>query len=217
MQMLHDNFHFLRARVQGGTSMPTVIAVGSALPGDGKTYVACGLAQAFAEAGHETLLLDANPRNPSIANELGISVGAKVDPTKVREKLFVASLFDREVRVLRDNELDDLVEHLRARYAVTIVDGAAIPGCGSALQIARIADALLVAVRLGRRREAADDELKLLMDDGAPLGDKTVSGVVPTRAQRRRLATTSEPELLTRPLLDSIGRRVSNGVPTVAR
>lgn len=210
MKILDESFRLLRVRVQHGTVFPALIVVGSALRGDGTTYVACGLARAFAEAGHETLLLDANPRNSSIADELDMTFGANSPkPERVSEHFSVASLFDHDERLLEDEELGRVVSHVRSNYAVTIVDAPVIPGSGAAVQIARIADGLLVAVRMGRRPVAADYDMKLLMQPGGLIGDKAVSGIVPTRAVKRRLRPGEAVPSLSVPLMDVIGRATS--------
>jgi succinoglycan biosynthesis transport protein ExoP len=186
---LEENFRFLRVRVQHEVALPAFVVVGAALRGDGTTYVACGLARAFAEAGHHTLLLDANPRNSGIADELGmVRISGAAKPDLIDRNLSVAALYDREdeERVVADDELDEVVARVRARYAVTIVDAPAIPGSGGALQLARVADGLLVAVRLGRRPRAEDHEMKMLLGADGLLGGKAVCGIVPTRPVKRR-------------------------------
>jgi Mrp family chromosome partitioning ATPase len=187
MQSVEESFRLLRVRVQHAPKPPSFIVVGAALSGDGATFVACGLARAFAEAGQETLLLDANPRNSGIADELEISFRSSAGkPERVAPNLSVASIFDQEERMLEDDVLSGIVSHVRSQYQITIVDSPVIPKSGAAMQIARAADGLLVAVRLGRRPAPEDLEMKLLMQPGGMLGDKLVTGVVPTRAVKRR-------------------------------
>lgn len=217
MKPVEETFRFLRVRVQHGTALPTLVVVGAALRGDGATFVACGLARAFAEAGHATLLLDANPRNSGIADELGMTFGGSAGkPQHVSENFSVASLFDREERLLGDDELDTVVAHVRSQYAVTIVDTPAIPRSGAALQIARIADGLLVAVRLGRRPVGEDQEMKLLMQPGGMLGDKAVSGIIPTHAVKRRTSAHEPAEAFRSPIID-VSNRTATRFQTTGR
>lgn len=207
MSTSKESFRVLRFRVQHELEIPAFVVVGAAMHGDGTTYVACGLARAFAEAGYHTLLLEANRENFGIADELGIaSVAEASKPERIERYMSVASLYEREERVVSDDELAHVVAGVRSRYAVTIVDASVIPGSAAALQLARVADGVLVAVRLGRRPCAADHEMKLLLQPGGLLGNKAVSGIVPTRAAKRRdlrpkAATTSVPALS-----DVIGR-----------
>jgi Mrp family chromosome partitioning ATPase len=210
MKSVDESFRFLCVRVQHGAVLPSFVAVGSAVRGDGTTYVACGLAQAFAEAGHETLLLDANPRDSNVARELHIpSVAKSTKPERIRKNLSVASLFGNDERLFEDEELQSTVARVRAQYAMTIVDVSAIPGSGAALQIARAADGLLIAVRLGRRRDPADQEMKLLIQAGGLLGDKTVSGIVPTRVVKRGASRNNVASSLGSSVMDLIGRAAS--------
>lgn len=71
---LADNFLSLRARRPLQT-----VAVASALPGEGASTVAIGLAHALAASGaDETLLVDCNLRTPTLAGRLGVSEGPGV-------------------------------------------------------------------------------------------------------------------------------------------
>ena len=217
MHSIEENFRFLRVRVQHEVALPALVVVGAALRGDGTTYVACGLARAFAEAGHQTLLLDANPRNSGIADELGMTtISNAAKPDLIDRNLSVASLFEREERVVADDELAEVVAGVRSHYAVTIVDAPVIPGSGAALQLGRAADGVLVAVRLGRRPCAADHEMKLLLQPGGLLGNKAISGVVTTRAAKRRSPRPSTATASVPPLADLLGSFVAR-VQTTTR
>jgi tyrosine-protein kinase len=52
------------------------IVVTSAVPGEGKSTTACGLAMLFAKAGQRVLIVDADLRHPRIADYLGLDGGA---------------------------------------------------------------------------------------------------------------------------------------------
>jgi capsular exopolysaccharide synthesis family protein len=67
-RMLRTNLEFASVdrRVQ-------LIAVTSAVPGEGKTLIAANLAVAFAQAGHETILVDADLRDPEVHKLFGLS------------------------------------------------------------------------------------------------------------------------------------------------
>jgi Mrp family chromosome partitioning ATPase len=208
MKPVEESFRYLRVRVQHDAFLPAVLAIGSAERGDGTTFVACGLAQAFAEAGRETLILDANPRASGISAELGLvnPIGS-TEPVRVAKHLSVASFFDGDERLFEDDELTEMLTRMRSEFAVTIIDVPVIPGSGAALQITRVVEGLLIAVRLGRRPTHADHELKVLMQPGGLLGDKLISGIVPTRAAARRaLADGTQPATIKSSIADIIGR-----------
>jgi succinoglycan biosynthesis transport protein ExoP len=203
---LEESFRFLRVRVQHDVALPALVVVGAALRGDGTTYVACGLARAFAEAGHHTLLLDANPRNSGIADELGMAtISGAATPDLIDRNLSVAALYDQEERLVADDELDEVVARVRAHYAVTIIDSPAIPGSGGALQLARVADGLLIAVRWGRHPRAEDHEMKMLIEADGLLGGKAVCGIIPTRPLKRRSSRSASEAVPMPALSDVIG------------
>jgi Mrp family chromosome partitioning ATPase len=187
MESLKENFRILRIRVESQTALPAIVVVSAAMSGDGTTYVAAGLARAFAEAGHRTLLLEANTVRPGVAECLEIR---PIPPTCSAAGLHPrqADIPDLWVTALRggpaDGTMRDLTARMRNEFAVTVIDAAAIPTSSTALQFSHAADALLVAVRTGRRACAADQELLRLIGDG----DVRLLGIVPTKARGRRVA-----------------------------
>jgi polysaccharide biosynthesis transport protein len=188
MRPLEENFRILRVRVEAQTQFPALLVVSSAKRNDGVTFVACGLARAFAEAGQRTLLVDANTTYPGVARELAL--GGTIRPGRTTTelspqngeipRLSVASLVTPgEGGVVGDGKLSDLFEEMRKTYSVTVVDAATLPTSSTALQLAHAADGVLFAVRLGRRVDAADYELRrIAMEQTA-----RVLGVVSTKAK----------------------------------
>jgi Mrp family chromosome partitioning ATPase len=192
-QNLEENFRILRARVEDAVTLPARIVVSAALHGDGTTYVACGLARAFAEAGHTTLILDACNAAPQMTYELGIKPLDDIANLNVR---------NGEIARLSVGALSDLTKAgasalrtLAAKFAVTIIDTPPIAGSGAALQLAQSADALIFAVKRNRKPSPADDELlrtigshrsKLLgtVMTFSGLRDKEIAPV-PVRGRRR--------------------------------
>jgi protein-tyrosine kinase len=70
-----EELRLLKARLQGlcRTRGLKVVAVGSALPGEGKSTISVGLASALArEAGQRVLLIEADLRRPTISETLGL-------------------------------------------------------------------------------------------------------------------------------------------------
>ncbi|MDG4830966.1 polysaccharide biosynthesis tyrosine autokinase [Solwaraspora sp. WMMD1047] len=62
-----------------------VIAVTSAVQGEGKSTISCNLAIALAEAGWQVLLVDADLRRPRVADYLGVESGAGLTDVLIGE------------------------------------------------------------------------------------------------------------------------------------
>ncbi len=183
MRPLEETFQILRARVEEHAPPSTIVVVSGAQRGDGATYVACGLARAFAAVGHRTLLLDTNATNPAVADELGVSplprlsggaaLGARNGEVP---QLALAALTGP---TMHDGRLRDMLVEMRETFAVTVIDAAAIPESSMAQQLSRLADGVILAVRSGRRPCEADRETVRLLES-------RLLGIVPTRARGLR-------------------------------
>ena len=66
-RMLRTNLQYMQV-----DDPPRAIVITSALPGDGKSFVASKLAMALAQAGQSTVLVDADMRRPRIASMFGL-------------------------------------------------------------------------------------------------------------------------------------------------
>jgi Mrp family chromosome partitioning ATPase len=121
-----------------------MVVVSSAGGEDGQAELACGLAHAFRESGRKTALIslygkgDAQP-----------SCITDVDP-----RIFSGSLFQAPLTPI---ELDSLIADVRAEHEVVIVACPPVVTESASLHLCRIADGVLLAVRLGRK-VTADDE-----------------------------------------------------------
>jgi Mrp family chromosome partitioning ATPase len=184
MRPLSQSFEVLRARIEARAELPALVLVSAAERGDGTTSVACGLARAFAEGGQRTLLVDANAAHSAVAEELGVrplpalspealELGARNGEVPRLSLVGVPAKEEREVR------LGTLLRGAREHFAVIVVDAGALPACSMALQLARCADAIILAVRLGRRSSDNDGE-------AVELAGERLIGVVTTRARGLR-------------------------------
>jgi len=184
MRPLSQAFEILRARVEARAELPAFVLISAAERGDGTTSVACGLARSFAESGKRTLLVDANTAHSAVAEELGVrplpplssegvELGARNDELPRLCLATVAPDGEHEM------QLGKLLRRAREHFTVIVVDAGALPACSVALHLARCADAILLAVRLGRHSSDNDTE-------AVRLAGERLIGVVTTRARGPR-------------------------------
>ena len=161
MSGVNEKFRILRVCVEDQAPVPSVVVVSSALRNDGASYVATGLARAFAESRHRTLLIDAN------GNDTGAMDGLAGIQTP---RLSVRAMFGEDTK----QDVGATLDALRKEFDVVIVDAPPVPGSSLALSLARASDGVILAVRLGRRISEADNEMMRL------LSERRILGVVPT-------------------------------------
>ncbi len=205
MYELEESFRILRVTVESRRPEAAVIAVGSAQPNDGTTFLACGLARAYAEAGRSTLLVGATS-TATIADELSMRMpqaysaqNASVLRVAREPNLNIAHLPAANGYSAARTQSVAFLRELRSEYDVIVVDVESIPASGHALELARAADSVLVAVRMGRKPTKADRQL------AAELGDAIV-GVVPTKAPRRPSNFDTETIRAAQPALEPMPR-----------
>ncbi|MCZ7437258.1 polysaccharide biosynthesis tyrosine autokinase [Micromonospora sp. WMMC241] len=139
-----------------------VIAVTSALQGEGKTTMACNTAIALAEAGWRVLLIDADLRRPKVADYLGVDGGVGLTDVLVG-----------------DVQVGDVVQRWGEKSLLVLPSGAAPPNPSELLGSKAMSD-LLVALR-----ESAD----IVIIDTAPLLAVTDGVVVAVQADGALLIT----------------------------
>ncbi|MEU2610005.1 polysaccharide biosynthesis tyrosine autokinase [Micromonospora sp. NPDC007271] len=139
-----------------------VIAVTSALQGEGKTTTACNTAIALAEAGWRVLLIDADLRRPKVADYLGVDGGVGLTDVLVG-----------------DVQVGDVVQRWGDKSLLVLPSGATPPNPSELLGSKAMAD-LLVALR-----ESAD----IVIIDTAPLLAVTDGVVVAVQSDGALLVT----------------------------
>lgn len=149
--------------LQGMERRVNVIAVSSAMEGEGKTAVACNLAAAFAST-RRVLLIDADLRQPSVAGSLGInppSPGlanllmqqATVDQcirsvrSSTLKVLPAGRAVDNALDLLMNTRFDDLISMMRSEYDVIIIDCPPIQLVSDALVLGRRTDSMVFVAR----------------------------------------------------------------------
>jgi polysaccharide biosynthesis transport protein len=141
-----------------------VLAVASAISGEGKTSLAAQLAVSIASAtGESTLLIDGDTRSPDVHRIFDVDRGpglvevlrgeSTVDgaiETGFSQKLHLltAGQLDRSPhRLIGNGEFQQLVDKLRDLYRHIIIDTPPILSASEALVMARTADAAILCVR----------------------------------------------------------------------
>jgi non-specific protein-tyrosine kinase len=171
---------------------PTVVAVTSALPGEGKTTTALGLARALVEAGRKVVLVEADLRKPVLTDNLGLGEGPGLRG------------------VLQDGV--DWTEALREAEGLDVLPAGSAPPNPSTL---------LDGVRLAEVLAALDEAYEAVVVDTAPLLAVSDGSQVAARAQAvllvvRARRTTHEQVGAAVEALDRVGVRPSGAVLTFA-
>jgi polysaccharide biosynthesis transport protein len=171
-----------------------VLAVTSALPDEGKTTTSIALARISALAGSKTVLVDCDLRRRSATHCIGLEVekgltevlfrtatlndviqkdpGSGVDIVPLAQAEFTPrDLFGSDA-------MRSLIEALRARYDVIILDSAPVLPVSDTRVLASVADSVLMVVRWGKTpapvvRNAVDQ----LRAHGAAIAGVVLSGV----------------------------------------
>jgi capsular exopolysaccharide synthesis family protein len=168
---------------------PRIIAVTSAIPGEGKTSTAINLAAALAEAGSRVCLIEADLRRPSVAKVLGL-VGDVGFTTVVIGKAPLESVLQNAGRnlavltsgpippnpseLLLSKHAKQIIADISAKVEYTIIDTPPLLPVTDGAEIAAIADATLLVHRAAKTtRDQAGRSVEAL----AKVGRKPV-GVV---------------------------------------
>ncbi len=197
--------HYLRANLLFANHAvhPKVFLVTSAREHEGKTTIACELAEGFARNGYRALLVDADLRSPAVAERYDV-LGTRATVSTTRD--WLAASADVSHNVLRvaledDNELfvvpqfssaEDAAEALSRgfsqalarweHYDVIVIDAAPILAVADALTIAPLCTGtVLVADAEQLAPDALARARELLEGVGA-----TISGVVANRVRQPR-------------------------------
>jgi capsular exopolysaccharide synthesis family protein len=152
------------------TAQLAIVAVSSAMVGDGKTTTSINLAGALAQASDtRVLLVDADLRNSSIARHLALDapghrglIDAILDPNLGLDDLVspqpafnldvlpAGTLRPAPYEVLKSPRLGDLLEEARRRYDYVVVDTAPLLAVPDSRQIGKWVDGFLLVVAANR-------------------------------------------------------------------
>lgn len=145
---------------------PGILAVSSALHGDGKTAVAAGIARSLAMVGYRVLVLDATNQPSAVPHEHAANGTAASSLERVVRATPTGcdyvSLEQLGGDVSSSVAIGELFAFIRERYQYAVIDAGVLNG--TALPMARGADGVVLALREGRAISEADGEAVELMN-----------------------------------------------------
>jgi polysaccharide biosynthesis transport protein len=160
------------ARFWGATADNQVIGVNSALPNEGKSTVACNLAALMADASKRVILLDADLRNPTLANalsptptvglmellagkvELAKAMGHEPGTNLALLPLLLAGQVAHTDEILSSRAFSHLIEQLRQCYDYIIIDLPPLAPVVDVRAALPVIDSLVFVVEWGNTRIA---------------------------------------------------------------
>jgi capsular exopolysaccharide synthesis family protein len=168
-----EGFQILRTNLEAlNRGDVQTVMVTSALPGEGKSTVAVGLAGAAVQTGRVTLLVECDLRRPSLAKRLGIEshpglgdyLSGDVGPNDVLrvvqldesggggELVVIPAGTPREesAKLFSSERFSQFLDQVRESYEVVVLDTGPVLSLADPRDIARHVDAVLLCVRASR-------------------------------------------------------------------
>ncbi|ESA38666.1 capsular exopolysaccharide family protein [Leptolyngbya sp. Heron Island J] len=172
-QPFRDAVDLIYKTIQLTHSQPlSSLLVTSALVEEGKTTLSIGLALSAARSHQRVLLIDANFRNPSLHQYLGLlniqGLSTQLHPnlsqwnkTKISpvslsysgtsvDVLLAGAVPEDPMSLLSSRQMRQVLEKAEKTYDLVIVDAPAISGLADGLQLASMCDASILVSRLDR-------------------------------------------------------------------
>jgi capsular exopolysaccharide synthesis family protein len=194
-----EAFHLIRAHLRYfnvDRELRTLL-VGSAAPGDGKTTVARHLAAAAARMGSRVLLLEADLRRPTIAQQLELPSGPGIADVLIGSVALGeaiqsvdldspsgqsgsargldvlvagAALPPNPGELIESQAMERLLTQAKATYDLIVIDTPPLTAVSDAFPLLRKVDGVVIVGRVGRnRRDVAERLHETLTGAGAPL------------------------------------------------
>jgi len=208
-----EAFHLIRAHLRyfNVDRQLHTLLVASAAPGDGKTTVARHLAAAAAKMGSRVLLLEADLRRPTVAEQLALRSGPGLSDVLIgvvpigeaTQTVAVdhgsaggsagrtldvltagATLPPNPGELMESRAMEELLEQVKSTYDLVLIDTPPLTAVSDAFPLLGKVDGVIIVGRVGHnRRELAERLHETLTGAGAPL-----LGVVANGYQAGRLA-----------------------------
>lgn len=168
-----------------------VIMFTSALPKDGKSTTVCNLGIALATVGTRTVIVDCDMRRPQVGRYLGLPNGAGLTDLlldRARLEDVVQNWGDDGLDVvttgmlppnpgdlLGSRKMEQLIENLRARYEVVLLDMPPVLALADAGAAGQYCDGAILVARHGRTRAA---QLRRVCESLTSAGTPVLAGVL---------------------------------------
>lgn len=161
-----EAFKLLRANIllPGNGTHPKVIAITSAVKGEGKTTVSANLTVALSQVSGKCVVVESDLRQPSLCSLLKVDRGkhgladyllgaAQLDDILIQtenDKLLVISsgtMVKNTSDLVTSDKMKALIEELSKRFAFVILDTPPLLAVSDAVTLSKLADAVLMVVR----------------------------------------------------------------------
>jgi capsular exopolysaccharide synthesis family protein len=223
IRRLRTNLH-----VRGNPTPLAVILIASAEPQEGKTTILANLACAFAESGRQVVAVDCDMRRPTLhtvfglQNDIGLSsvlqkhvtLGEALQTPDVNGPKLLCSgpATSMPTELLGSQASTDLLEALRERFDVVLIDTPAIAAVVDAAILAPKTDGVLLIVERARAKEEA---VRIACQQLGDVGARLIGVVVNKAGQLSSYGyyagyQRSQPHLA-RELLTKLGHAASGG------
>lgn len=164
-----------------------VMVVAGASPKDGKSLTTANLAAAYARAGKQVILLDADLHQPDqqrlfkVSNNMGLTTALRSDETILESLLHQTSLPNLRLlttgplppnpaELLSSKRMTALLTKLKAMAELVIIDSPPLTIVTDGMVLGMQADGMILVVRGGKTRRANIKQVRLLLNQvQAPL------------------------------------------------
>ena len=175
----------------------------SALPGEGKSWVASNLALSFAKQGDRTLLIDADLRRPvhhetfgyndkskGLADHLSLGRSLKevIQRSDLSDNLFLMAAGSRSANpaeLLAGKQLPGLLEKLSEYFDRIIIDSAPMIPVSDSLPLVGLAQSVVLVCRIGKTPGAGIKRaVRMINDNGTDPVGVVANGLPRTKTRR---------------------------------
>ncbi|WAC59172.1 GumC family protein [Brevundimonas sp. SL130] len=185
LSVFAESFRSLRTSINyaAGSQASKLVVITSALPGEGKTTTAVGLAQVSAIAGSRVLLLDCDLRRRAVTRAMGLNTDAGLVELLQGTTTLEAVLKRDEASgayilplsnvvatqdVFGTQAMDDLLAKLRGSFDLILMDTAPVLALADTRILAAKADMTILLVRWRKTpARATNAAVKMLQQSGA--------------------------------------------------